>query len=59
MGAEVDWWDVKNQVSSLETIGTFTGALMQFISDLSKEHIVFLEPQHNTARTVSVQAGAY
>ena len=40
MGVEVDWQDVKKLVPPSATIGTFTGALMQFITDLSKEHIV-------------------
>jgi hypothetical protein len=44
MGVEVDWRDVKDLVPPSSTIGTFTGALMQFIADLSKEHFDFLKP---------------
>ena len=44
MGVEVDWSDVKDLVPPSSTIGTFTGALMQFIADLSKEHFDFLKP---------------
>ena len=44
MGVEVDWRDVKKLVPPSATIGTFTGALMQFISDLSKENYDFLKP---------------
>ncbi len=44
MGVEVDWQDVKDLVPPSSTIGTFTGALMQFISDLSKETFDFLKP---------------
>ena len=37
------------------TIGAFTGALMQFISDLSKEHVDFLAAEACAyERTVSV-----
>ncbi len=44
MGVEVNWRDVKDLVLPSSTIGTFTGALMQFIADLSKEHFDFLKP---------------
>jgi hypothetical protein len=44
MGVEVDWRDVKDLVPPSSTIGTFTGVLMQFIADLSKEHFDFLKP---------------
>ncbi len=44
MGVEVDWRDVKDLVLPSSTIGTFTGALMQFITDLRKEHFDFLKP---------------
>ena len=44
MGVEADWQDVKDLVPPSLTIGTFTGARMQFISDLSKEHFDFLKP---------------
>ena len=44
MGFEVDWRDVKDLVLPSSTIGTFTGALMQFIADLSKEHFDILKP---------------
>ena len=55
MGVEVDWRDVKKLVPPSATIGAFTGALMQFISDLSNEHVDFPCAYE---RTVSVQAGA-
>ena len=44
MGVEVDWRDVMKLVPPSATIGAFTGALMQFISDLSDEHFDFLAP---------------
>ena len=44
MGVEVDWREVKKLVQPLATIGTFTGALMQFITDLSQDHFNFLKP---------------
>ena len=44
MGVEVDWRDVKKLVPPSATICVFTGALMQFISDLSDEHFDFLAP---------------
>jgi hypothetical protein len=43
-GLKVDWRDVKGLVQPSSTICTFTGALMQFISDLSKENFDFLKP---------------
>jgi hypothetical protein len=44
MGVEVDWREVKDLVPPSSTINILNGALMQFISDLSKEHFDFLEP---------------
>ena len=44
MGIEVDWQDVKKLVPPSATMGTFTVALMQFMADLSQQHIIFLEP---------------
>ena len=44
MGVEVDWRDVKKLLPPSSTLSAFTGALMQFIADLSDEHFDFLEP---------------
>ncbi len=43
MGLKVYWRDVKGLVLPSSTISTFYGVLMQFISDLSKEHFDFLK----------------
>ncbi len=42
MGVEVDWKDMKQLVSALATLATFTGALMKNIRDLRIEHADFL-----------------
>ena len=38
MGVEVDLRDMKKVVSPSATFGSFTGALMKFMSYLGKEH---------------------
>ena len=43
MGVEVDWRDVKKLLPASATLSAFTGALMQFITDLGDEHVDFLE----------------
>jgi hypothetical protein len=44
MGVDVDWRDVKGLVLSSATIGTFTGALVKFVSDIGIKHQYFLMP---------------
>ena len=44
---EVDWRNVKKLLPPSATIGAFTGALCQFVADLSQEHINFLEPSRH------------
>ena len=43
MGMEVDWRDIKEQVPHTASLGTFIGALWQFIKQLAIEHRAFLE----------------
>ena len=51
MGVEVDWRDVKKLLPPSSTLSAFTGALMQFIADLSDEHFDFLEPTGGLRRS--------
>jgi hypothetical protein len=44
MGLEVDWRDVKGLVPSPATIGTFTCALVKFVSGIGTEHQALLQP---------------
>ena len=43
MGMEVDWRDIKEQVPHTASLGTFIGALWQFIKQLAIEHMAVLE----------------
>ena len=45
MGVEVDWRDMKTLVPASATLGTFTGALVKNIRDLSIEHAESLSRQ--------------
>jgi uncharacterized protein (DUF2237 family) len=43
MGIEVDWRDIKKQCPATASLGTFLGALWEFIKQLGIEHQSFLE----------------
>ena len=43
MGIEVDWRDIKLQCPATSSLGTFLGALWEFIKQLAREHQTLLE----------------
>ena len=43
MGMEVDWRDIKKLVPPSASLGTFLGALWEFVRQLATEHRAFLE----------------
>jgi hypothetical protein len=47
MGIEVDWRDIKKQVQPFATLGTFLGALWEFVKQLAIEHKAILESLGN------------
>ncbi len=53
-GVEVDWKDVNGLVSSSETIGSFTGALVKYVSDIDTKHQAFLQPRDGLLSSTGV-----
>jgi hypothetical protein len=54
MGVEVDWHNVKTQCPLSESLGTFLGALFQFIKQLGLEHCDHLEEQITLNKLITI-----